>query len=101
MSSRAEVTDFDLAEVVRDFLRQEYGYPQLLYFDEYSALPGRVSIPRLQSHESDLDSGERTALALLKLAGVDTEDFAEEDYEARKAALEAAGNEITREVFEY
>lgn len=93
------LADFDLRETVRKFLRQRA--PRFLYFDEYSVLPGRVSIPRLQQHAADLDTGERTALALLKLAGVETDDFAEEDYEARKAALEAASNEITREVFEY
>ena len=73
-----------------------------MYFDEFSTLPGRVSIPRLQSQEEEtLNAGERTALALLRLAGVATEDFAEEDYEARKAALEAASNEMTSEVFEF
>lgn len=76
--------------------------PAFLYFDEYSVLPGRVSIPLLQSRaEESLEAGERTALSLLRLAGVDTEDFAEEDYEARKAALEAASAAITKEVFEY
>jgi hypothetical protein len=94
-----ELRTFDLSEAVRNALCELY--PSFLYFDVYSALPGRVSIPRLQQHESDLDSGERTALALLRLAGVATEDFAEEDYEARRAALEAASNVITNEVFEY
>jgi hypothetical protein len=90
---------YDLLQSVRVFLRDRY--PRFLYFDEYSVLPGRVSIPRLQQHPDDLDTGERTALALLKLAGVATDDFAEEDYEARRAALEAASNQITQEVFQY
>lgn len=94
-----ELTDFDLSHAVRQSLRALY--PSFLYFDEYSALPGRVSIPRLQQHEADLDSGERTALALLRLAGVATAAFEEDDYEARKAALEAASNAITTQVFEY
>lgn len=94
-----ELTGFDLGEAVRNSLRESY--PSFLYFDVYSALPGRVSIPRLQQHEADLDSGERTALALLRLAGVATDDFAEEEYEARRAALEAASNVITSQLFEY
>ncbi len=96
----AKIDKLDQAGVIRHAVRIRI--PRFLYFDEYSVLPGRVSIPLLQSRaESALESGERTALALLKLAGVATKDFAEEDYEARKAALEAAGNEITSEVFKY
>lgn len=95
-----EIQDFDLQAKIGSLVLGRV--PRFLYFDEYSALPGRVSIPLLQTRdEEDLESGERTALALLRLAGVDTEDFAEEDYEARKAALEAASNQITAEVFEY
>jgi hypothetical protein len=94
----AQLADYDLAADVRRLVASRY--PQFLYFDEYSVMPGRVSVPRLQ-RQVDLDSGERTALSLLRLAGVETAEFAEEDYEARKASLEAASNEITREVFEY
>jgi hypothetical protein len=32
---------------------------------------------------------------------VANEEFTESDYEARKAALEAAGNQLTDELFEY
>ena len=54
--------------------------PRLLYFDDYSALPGRVSIPRLQATaEEDLQPGERTALALLRLAGVAADEFVESE----------------------
>ncbi len=76
--------------------------PEFLYFDQYSVLPGRVSVARLQNvAEDDLTSGERTALALLKLAGVETAEFSEGEYDARKAELEAASNAITQEVFEF
>lgn len=95
-----EIRELDVHEDAQRILLSRI--PRLLYFNEYSVLPGRVSVPLLQTRdEEDLDSGERTALALLRLAGVETEDFAEEDYEARKAALEAASNQITAEVFEY
>ena len=76
--------------------------PRFIYFSEYNRMPGRVSIRRLQdSDPDDLDPGERTALALLRLAGVETEEFTESDYEARKASLEAAANALTDEVFEF
>ncbi len=76
--------------------------PRLLYFDGYSVLPGRVSIPRLQSAAEDaLQPGERTALALLRLAGVAADDFVESEYEVRKAALESAATTVSEEVFRY
>ena len=76
--------------------------PRLLYFDGYSVLPGRVSVPRLQATAEDaLQPGERTALALLRLAGVATDEFVESEYEARKAALESAASTVSEEVFRY
>src|SRR5215208_2762054 len=76
--------------------------PRLLYFDGYSVLPGRVSLPRLQATATDaLQPGERTALALLRLAGVAADDFAESEYEVRKAALESAATTVSEEVFRY
>ena len=76
--------------------------PRIQYFDEYSILPGAVSINRLQQvDESELNPDERTALSLLRLAGVADEEFTEAEYEARKAALEAAANALTDELFEY
>ena len=76
--------------------------PQFLYFDGYSVLPGRVSIPRLQvTPEAELQPGERTALALLRLAGVAADEFAESEYELRKAALESAAATVSEEVFRY
>lgn len=75
--------------------------PKFLYFDEYSIMPGRVSIQKLQQAANQLNPGERTALSLLRLAGVQTQEFTEAKYEARKASLEAAANQLTDEVFEY
>src|SRR5215211_1557904 len=76
--------------------------PRFLYFDGYSVLPGRVSIPRLQATaEADLQPGERTALALLRLAGVAAEEFTEADYEVRRAALKSAATTVSEEVFRY
>jgi predicted ATPase len=76
--------------------------PRFLYFDGYSVLPGRVSIPRLQATpEEALQPGERTALALLRLAGVAAEEFVESEYEVRRAALESAATTVSEEVFRY
>lgn len=96
----ARLADRDLADEVRTAV---FGrIPRFQYFDEYSILPGVVSIEKLQNTaDEELDAGERTALALLRLAGVDTDEFTAEHYEERKAALEAAGNELTAELFEY
>jgi predicted ATPase len=76
--------------------------PKFMYFDEYSIMPGRVSIPKLQqTKDQQLQPGERTALSLLRLAGVQAVEFTEAKYEARKASLEAAANQLTDEVFNY
>jgi predicted ATPase len=94
------LTADDLYGGVKELLKSRL--PKFLYFDEYTKLPGRFSIPYLQyTDESELGVGERTALALLRLAGVDTNEFVERNYEARKAALEAAAGQITDEVFEF
>ena len=86
----------DLAELLASRL------PRFLYFDGYSVLPGRGSIPRLQATaEEDLLPGERTALALLRLAGVAADEFVESEYEVRKAALESAATTVSEEVFRY
>jgi energy-coupling factor transporter ATP-binding protein EcfA2 len=90
-----EVTG-DLADLLASRL------PRLLYFDGYSVLPGRVSIPRLQATpEDELQPAERTALALLRLAGVAADEFAESEYEVRKAALESAATTVGEEVLRY
>ncbi len=76
--------------------------PRFLYFDHYNVLPGRVSIPRLQTlPASRLAPGERTARSLLRLAGVDADDFVESTYERRKVALEVAAERIGDEVLRY
>lgn len=90
----------DFAREVRQHLCRRL--PRFQYFDEYNILPGSVSVRRLQTvTEQDLDAGERTALSLLRLAGVESEEFSEAEYEPRKAALEAAANQLTDELFDY
>jgi len=99
----------DAPEPVSSFLKQIEGkdyreeihkilatrLPRFLYFDEYNMMPGRVSIQKLQqTPENSLEPGERTALSLLRLAGVHTQEFTEAKYEGRKASVEAAANQI-------
>jgi predicted ATPase len=76
--------------------------PKFLYFDSYTTLPGVFSIPYIQSRKPEqLDRDELTAKALLKLAGIDSTEFTVKDYETRRAALEAAAVQITRQAFKY
>lgn len=96
----ADIADLDVnASARRTIVRR---MPKFLYFDEWSELPGRISIPYLQSaDETTLDPQERTALSLLRLAGVEAEDFDESNYEDRRAAIEGARATLTSELFEY
>lgn len=75
--------------------------PEFFYFDAVSGLPGRIDLTELRGKtNSQLDKSEQTALALLELAGVTADDFMSGEFEVRAAELEAAKNEITRQVFE-
>lgn len=75
--------------------------PQFFYFSDYSILPGRVDLAELAGEEEPGTSGLQTARALLALADTDPNLLGAEDYEARKAELEAVSNELTAQVFEY
>ena len=74
--------------------------PRFFYFDDCSMMPGRLSVPQLRQAD-ELASGERSALSLIRLSGIDVADFTREEYEARRASLEAAAGDLTKEVFEY
>ena len=76
--------------------------PGFLYFDEYSVIPGRLSISRLKrSRARSLQPSECTALSLFRLAGVDVSHFDAEDHETRRVSLEAVANEITDQVLHF
>lgn len=76
--------------------------PTFFYFSEYSSLKGRIDLTDLLGKSSsNMKDHELTALALLKLVGVEGPEFMETDFEVRIAELEAAANEVTRQVFEY
>lgn len=77
--------------------------PTFFYFSEYSILPGRLDLRQLASAPSDQPASNelQTARALLELAGTDVASLSDENYEVRKAELEAVSNELTSQVFEY
>jgi predicted ATP-dependent endonuclease of OLD family len=78
--------------------------PEFFYFDEYSTLPGEVSLAKLKEAEANGTTSENllTALALLKLVGSKADEFLQrQNYERLKADLEAASNKITEQVFKY
>ena len=92
--------DSRLIDGARRILEQRL--PGFLYFDEYSVMTGRLSISELQGgDERALSPSERTALSFLRLANVDLADLDTSAYDARKASLEAAANDITDEVLRY
>lgn len=76
--------------------------PKFFYFGEYNLLPGRIDLQKLLNRPTEsLDPSERTAKSLLNLVGVEGKEFTINNFEERKAELEAAANEVSRQVFEY
>ena len=79
--------------------------PHFVYFDDYSAMRGRISIQDIRHRvENDeyLDDADRTFLSLLKLVGAKLEDLEHQtNYEYLKAELESASIEISDEIFEF
>lgn len=77
--------------------------PKFFRFTNYSTLPGRIDFRELTTKEEDgpATSGLQTARALLGLAGTDLDQLGNDDYELRKAELEAVQIDLTNQVFEY
>lgn len=78
--------------------------PQFFYFDQYSTLPGTISLSKLKQAQAAGKGGEEeyTSLALIKLVGATIDEFLRQDnYERLKADLEAASNAITDQVFKF
>lgn len=75
--------------------------PKYLYYDEYYALPSRISIEKLQNDQ--LESEElKTAKALFELAEINIKELVEsDDFEDFKAELEATEATISEELFEF
>ncbi|MFD7096398.1 AAA family ATPase [Streptomyces xanthophaeus] len=76
--------------------------PKFFYFGEYQNLPGRIALTELAGQEEEPGaSGIQTARALLALVSTTAGALSAEDFEERKAELEAVGNDLTQQVFEY
>ncbi|MHB1570010.1 MAG: AAA family ATPase [Solirubrobacteraceae bacterium] len=76
--------------------------PRFFYFGDYQFLPGRIDLQQLGSEaEAPASTGLQTARALLLLAQTDVTRLGEEDYEVRKAELEAVSNDLSAQTAEY
>jgi hypothetical protein len=77
--------------------------PHFFYFDDYSTMKGRVSLPHIKAKEAagDLDESDKTFLSLLETVDADLSDFEKVDFEAMTRELEGAANGITEEAFTY
>jgi energy-coupling factor transporter ATP-binding protein EcfA2 len=78
--------------------------PKFFYFSNYSILPGERDLTELAQKVAAggaMDEKEQTILALLARAQVAPSDFLDDNYDSRKAQLQAAGTDISREVFKY
>jgi predicted ATP-dependent endonuclease of OLD family len=79
----------------------EPNLPKFLYYDEYYALPSRISIEDLQSKELE-EEELKTAKALFELADINVNEIIKsENFEDFTAELEATQATITAELFKY
>ncbi len=77
--------------------------PQFFYFDDYSTMRGRASLPHLAKRKANetLDEADKTFLSLLSTVDADLADFETLDFELLTRELEGAANGITDQVFRY
>lgn len=78
--------------------------PRFFYFSDYENLPGEADLTALAAKiaaEGSLTSEEETVIALLAHAGEAPKDFLDENYDSRKAELQAASLDLSKHAFEY
>ena len=77
--------------------------PKFFYFSHYSLLAGRIDLNALNVEQNQRagSTPEQTARSLLMLADTTPEQMTGDDYEDRRAELEAVGNDLTDQVFRY
>jgi ABC-type transport system involved in cytochrome c biogenesis ATPase subunit len=79
--------------------------PKFFYFSDYSNLPGKCDLQELAekvaSDPDELTMSDETMLALLEFANEKPGDFLDENFDRRKAELQAAGSDLSQKVFEY
>lgn len=99
----AEIKAMKIESRSTDRLVDLLDQPVFFYFSDYSILEGRIDLDRLanSSDEQVASSSDQTARSLLALASTTPESLSGDDYEERKAELEAVSNDPTRQVFTY
>lgn len=77
--------------------------PKFFYFSNYELLPGECDLTELAARVAagQRKRGDETLLALLALAGQQPENLLDEDYTSRQAELQAAGSDLSDQVFKY
>ena len=78
--------------------------PKFFYFSDYDMLPGECDLNALTAKVASgvsLSASDETVLALLNFADEQPEDFLDENYDRRKAELQAAGAGLSEQVFKY
>lgn len=78
--------------------------PKFFYFSTYDLLPGESDLHDLATKVEageELEPSERTVVSLLARAEEEPKDFLDEDYNSRKAELQAASADLSRRAFEY
>jgi predicted ATP-dependent endonuclease of OLD family len=86
--------------IAKDILKPRL--PKFFYFSQYEILPGRIDLSQLYStNQEPGQSSMQTARALLRLAGAEQDVLTADEFEHRKAELEAISSKLTNEVFQY
>ncbi len=78
--------------------------PRFFYFSSYENLPGQCDLTQLAAKlacGAAITAQERTVIALLAHAGEEPKDFLDDDYDSRKAELQAASGDLSRRAFDY
>ena len=77
-------------------------FPKFLYYDEYYALPSRISLEKIKNKTNVTEEHDKTANALIELADINLDELIKsQDFEAFKAELEATQEIISDELFKY
>ena len=86
--------------VARKWLKPKL--PKFLYYSDYYSLPSRIDLISLKEKQIEDEGAAKTSQALFELAEIKLDELINAtDFEAFIAELEATGNEITNQVFEY
>lgn len=78
--------------------------PSFFYFSNYDMLQGETNLSQLvEKLENDEEptAQEQALISLLAHAGERPQDFLDDDYDSRKAELQAASSDLSRRVFKY